>query len=288
MQHTIIIVAAIIFVIAVVVLAYFMYANRPKTVVSGAGVSIAPNAAATIIAPPRAVMGKTVTIYRKQGSGGISLSEVIIRGPNGTRIVPSSSTSSSKYSADGTFDPSKLIDADFGTSARTADPPGAGEVPLIALDFGSDVAIGTIEVATGGAVAKGLAVQVTDSSGRITFGRTITGDRPYYAMSPAGAALPHPPMPMFTGGKLESFSTKDVYGRFVQATALPRVFNTDGLRLNTVSVVATKGASPVYTVDLGSNKNIGRINLDGRGGNHSIVVKSARGDVTYTAQVKKN
>lgn len=287
-MHTAIIIAAIVFVIAVIVLVYFVLANKPKTVVSGTGVSIAPGASATIVAPPRAIMGKTVTIHRKSGTGGISLSEVILRDPNGKRIVPSSATSSSKYSMDGKFDPDKLIDGDFGTSARTADPPGPGEVPIITLDFGADVAIGTIEVATGGSPVTGLAIQVTDSSGRRTFGRTITADRPYFAMAPAGAALPHPPIPMFTGGKLESFSVKDVYGRFVQATAIPRVFDKNGMRLNAVNITATKGAAPVYTVDLGSNKGIGRINLAGRGGEHSVVVKSARGDVTYTAAVKKN
>jgi len=293
-MNPLIIVGAIALVILVIVVAVLAFSSKPKTVVSATGASIAPASGATIVETPRAIMGKTVTIYRKSGSGGIQLSEVIIRGPGGTRLVPTSAVSSSKFSLDGKFDPAKLIDANFGTSARTAEPSMAGEVPTITLDMGKDVAIGTIEIAAGTAKdmgkTSGLAVKVTDSSGRETFSRTITADRPYYAYSTAGAALPHPPMPMFTGGLLESFSARnnEVIGRFVQSSSLPKIFDGNGLQLNAASVVATKGSAPAYTVDLGSNRGIGRINLEGRGGEHNIVVKSARGDVTYTAQVKNN
>ncbi len=255
-MNPLIIVGAIALVILVIVVAVLAFSSKPKTVVGATGASIAPASGATIVETPRAIMGKTVTIYRKSGSGGIQLSEVIIRGPGGTRLVPTSAVSSSKFSLDGKFDPAKLIDANFGTSARTAEPSMAGEVPTITLDMGKDVAIGTIEIAAG----------------------------------TAGAALPHPPMPMFTGGLLESFSARnnEVIGRFVQSSSLPKIFDGNGLQLNAASVVATKGSAPAYTVDLGSNRGIGRINLEGRGGEHNIVVKSARGDVTYTAQVKNN
>jgi len=278
------VVTVVILIIAVFI---FMMSQKDTTVISGSP-SIATNAEVAIVAPPKSIMGKTITIHRKSGAGGISLTEVILRGPDGKRIVPVRATASSKYSIDGKFDPSKLIDADFGTSARTADTPVGGEVPTLTIDLGVDKPIGTIEIATGGASAAGLAVTVKDSSGRQTLSNTLKVERPYYAFSPAGARLPHPPMPMFTGGKLESFTTADVIGRYVQATSLPKVFGTDGLRLNAANVVVTRGAAPSYTVDLGTNKGIGRINLAGKNGDHAVVVKSARGNTTYAAEVKKN
>ncbi len=285
-MNPILIIAAIVVVILIVASVIFMLSSKQKTVVADNGVTIAPGGAATVVAVgAHAIMGKTVTIHRKSGAGGISLAEVILRGPDGKRLSPANATSSSKFSIDGKFDPDKLIDADFGTSARTADPPAPGEVPVITLDMGKDVPISTVEIATGGAPASGLAITIADSSRRQVFGNTIKVDRPYYAFAPAGAKLP---APMSLSGKLESFSPREVVGRYVHASSFPKIFDNNGLQLNAAKVAVTKGAAPVYSVDLGSNKGIGRINLAGRGGEHSIVVKSARGDVTYTAAVKKN
>lgn len=288
-MNPILIIAAIVVVILIVASVIFMLSSKQKTVVADNGVTIAPGGAATVVAVgAHAIMGKTVTIHRKSGAGGISLAEVILRGPDGTRLIPKGATSSSKYSLDGTFDPANLIDAKFSTSARTANPPAAGEVPMITIDMGADVPIGSIEILTGNAPASGLAITVTDSAGRKIFGRTITANIPYYSFATAGGALPKPPN--FSSGTLESLTlpNRGVVGRYIHATSLPRVFDANGIRLNAAKVLVTKGAAPVYSVDLGSNKGIGRINLAGRGGEHSIVVKSARGDVTYTAAVKKN
>lgn len=291
-MRPILIISAIVIVILIIAAAIFLLTHGHKTIVNNNGASIAPTSNSTVVAVSgsgaRTVMGKTITIHRKSGAGGISLAEVILRGPDGVRLVPKGVTSSSKYSLDGNYDPANLIDAKFSTSARTEYPPAAGEVPTITIDMGADVPIGSIEVLTGNALAIGLAITVTDSAGRKTFGRTITATSPYYAFATAGGPPPKPPN--FSSGILESLTlpNKGVVGRYIHATSLPRVFDSNGMRLNAAKVILTKGAAPVYSVDLGSNKGIGRINLAGRGGEHNVVVKSARGDVTYTAAVKKN